>query len=131
MEKQFKMTEAFSVVVAEDDPVFTLILKRFLDEIGLNVNNISQTETEVVDLCKSYQPDLIILDVHLKKGNGLIARKRIREFSQTPILMITGSTPDVVPDLAGLDYIIKPFLFKDFRTKIANMIEYRQQQANS
>ena len=125
------MLDTPSVIIAEDDLVFALILQRFLEKLGFCISSLSQTEDQVVELGKSEHPDFIILDVHLKKGNGLIAHQRIRQFSETPILILTGSTPDVIPDLTGLDYLVKPFLVNDLKAKIFEMLNRHQQQANS
>lgn len=130
MEKQFNNLEKLSVLIAEDDLVFSLILRTILKELGFHVYRIVQTEDEVVSSSNSLSPDLIILDVHLKQGNGILARKRISEFSDKPILMLTGSSPNAVPDLVGIDYLIKPFLINDLKTKILQMLNLNQQHAN-
>ncbi len=130
MEKQFKNQNIPSVVIAEDDPVFSLILRTILREIGFHVAAIVQTEDEVVALCNSQKPDLVILDVHLKQGNGIEAQSRICEFYDQPILMLTGSSPNSVHDLLGLDYMEKPFLIDNFTSKVFQMLNH-QQHANS
>lgn len=120
-----------TVVLAEDNLVFALILKTFIQNHGLNLIAEFTKEEEVVGFCRKEQPDLIILDVHLQEGNGLNAHSRIRAFSNAPILMISGSTSNSIPDLKGLDYIVKPFLVEDFSNKIDEILSKHQQHANS
>jgi DNA-binding response OmpR family regulator len=59
------------------------------------------------------QPDLIVLDVNLPKIDGFTVCQRLREQTDTPILLLTvrGEEDDIVRglDLGADDYIIKPF----------------------
>jgi DNA-binding response OmpR family regulator len=59
------------------------------------------------------QPDLVVLDVNLPKMDGFIVCQRIREQTDTPILLLTvrGEEDDIVRglDLGADDYIVKPF----------------------
>ena len=58
-------------------------------------------------------PDLIILDLNLPKVDGLTVCRRIREQSNTPIIILSvrGEEDDVVQglNLGADDYVIKPF----------------------
>jgi DNA-binding response OmpR family regulator len=120
-----------TVVLAEDDLLLALILKTFIQSKNLHLIAEFTTEEDVVGFCRKEQPDFIILDIHLQEGNGLKAYSRIRAFSDVPILMISGSTSSSIPDLKGLDYIVKPFMVEDFSTKIDRMLAKHQQHANS
>jgi DNA-binding response OmpR family regulator len=68
---------------------------------------------EAVGLVVERRPDLILLDVMMPVLDGLSACERIREFSNTPIIMVTarGSENERVRglDLGADDYIVKPF----------------------
>lgn len=59
------------------------------------------------------QPDVLILDVSLPRLNGLEVCKRVRQFSDTPILLLTGRTTeeDVLRgfECGADDYVTKPF----------------------
>ena len=67
---------------------------------------------EALDKMK-YTPDLVILDVNMPKLNGIDVCKRIRDFTQSPILFLTAraTEEDKVNGLlvGGDDYIVKPF----------------------
>lgn len=59
------------------------------------------------------QPDLVILDVNMPKMDGFEVCRKIREQSDTPILLLTvrGEEDDIVAglELGADDYIVKPF----------------------
>ncbi|MFM1951143.1 MAG: hypothetical protein RL418_830 [Actinomycetota bacterium] len=65
-----------------------------------------------VEVFKSVEPDLVLLDIMLPGQSGIEVCKQIRSFSGTPIVMLTakGDTEDVVAGLeAGADdYVVKP-----------------------
>ncbi|MDH7490720.1 MAG: response regulator, partial [Anaerolineae bacterium] len=71
------------------------------------------TGEETVALATSEHPDLIILDIALPDLDGFEVCRRIREFSDVPILMLTAKD-DEMDKVRGLelgadDYITKPF----------------------
>ena len=71
------------------------------------------TGEEAVSLALSERPDLIILDIALPDVDGFEVCRRIREFSDAPILMLTAKD-DEMDKVRGLelgadDYITKPF----------------------
>jgi two-component system KDP operon response regulator KdpE len=71
------------------------------------------TGTEGVALAASQRPDLIILDLGLPDVDGLTVTRRIRQWSQTPILVLSarGQESDKVDalDAGADDYVTKPF----------------------
>lgn len=71
--------------------------------------------------------DLIILDIMLPKINGLELCKKIREFSEIPIIMVTAKS-DVSDIVAGLelgadDYLTKPFNMEELIARIKRLLK--------
>ncbi|MBU2970907.1 response regulator [Pseudoalteromonas sp. C2R02] len=68
---------------------------------------------KVIETVKAQLPDIIILDVMLPVKDGVSCCKDIREFSDTPIIMLTTSKTEndrVIGLQAGVDdYVCKPF----------------------
>ena len=66
-----------------------------------------------VDLCRSFRPDLVILDLMLPGLDGLEVCRRIQRDRRVPVLMLTArdSEADVEVGLGvgGDDYVTKPF----------------------
>src|ERR1035438_416520 len=74
-------------------------------------------------MAKSYQFDVIILDVMMPKLNGYELAKRLRaEKVRTPVLMLTAkdSVPDIVRglDVGVDDYMTKPFSFEELLARL-------------
>jgi len=99
------------ILVIDDDPALTDLLKLMLEPIYTNVvttNNAS----EGIELAKRLSPDIIILDLMMPLINGWEACQAIREFSATPILMLSAlDNPSLVAQAlnAGADdFLVKP-----------------------
>ena len=77
---------------------------------------------EGLELVRSRHPDLILLDLMLPKIDGMDVCARIREYSEVPIIMVTGMSGED-DRVAGLmqgadDYICKPFRARELRARI-------------
>ncbi|MGL4336267.1 MAG: response regulator transcription factor [Turicibacter sp.] len=75
-----------------------------------------------IELAKSLQPDLIILDVMLPGLNGFLVCEKIKESQDIPIIMLTAKD-EVDHKVTGLnlganDYMVKPFHFKELLARI-------------
>lgn len=68
------------------------------------------------------EPDLVLLYIMLPGINGMEVCRRIRQFSDVPIIMLTakGDTIDKVMglDLGANDYITKPFVIEELLARI-------------
>ena len=71
---------------------------------------------------RSFQPNLVLLDIMLPIMDGWTVLKKIREDSAAPVIMLTakGETEDKVTGLEGGadDYIVKPFEMKEVLARI-------------
>ena len=80
---------------------------------------------EALDKMK-YTPDLVILDVNMPKLNGIDVCKRIRDFTQSPILFLTAraTEEDKVNGLlvGGDDYIVKPFAIEELLARLRALL---------
>jgi DNA-binding response OmpR family regulator len=101
-----------SVLVIEDEEDIRQLLRTLLEREGFAVTEASEGR-DGVRLFHQSQPDLVILDVGLPGLNGWQVLERIRDMSETPVLMLTalGTERDKVHGLdAGADdYLTKPF----------------------
>lgn len=78
---------------------------------------VTASGTEAVALVQSAQPDLVLLDLLLPDIDGFAACERIRQFSNVPIIIITGRKTEHYKvrglGLGADDYLIKPFSNKE------------------
>ena len=80
-------------------------------------------------------PDLVILDVNMPKLNGIDVCKRIRDFTQSPILFLTAraTEEDKVNGLlvGGDDYIVKPFSVRELEARIVSNLKREERSKYS
>ncbi len=77
---------------------------------------------DALEMIKNNKYDLVILDIMLPKMNGLEVCRRVREFSNVPIIMLTAKGEDM-DKLIGFeygadDYIAKPFNILELKARI-------------
>jgi DNA-binding response OmpR family regulator len=103
------------VLIVEDEKDMAEVLKEGLEEedcfVSLAFDGFSGLE-----VARSCEFDVIVLDVMLPKLDGFEVARRLRnKGNRTPILMLTArdTVPDVVNglDLGADDYLTKPFSF--------------------
>ncbi len=100
------------ILVVEDDPKMQRLLKSQLEMRGFDVR-VATTGKEALLTLGECQPDLMLLDITLPEVDGLEVCRRVREWSQLPIILVTAAdTPQskvAALELGGDDYLTKPF----------------------
>lgn len=110
------------LLIVEDEARMSDLLRKGLTEEG-HTATCASDGAEGLNLAKSYDFDVIILDVMMPKLSGYELAKRLRaEKVRTPILMLTArdSVPDIVKglDLGADDYMTKPFSFDELIARL-------------
>jgi two-component system OmpR family response regulator len=110
------------LLIVEDEARMADLLRKGLTEEG-HIATCASDGAEGLAMAKSYEFDVIILDVMMPKLSGYELAKRLRaEKVQTPILMLTArdSVPDIVRglDLGADDYMTKPFSFDELIARL-------------
>jgi DNA-binding response OmpR family regulator len=111
-----------NLLIVEDETRMADLLRKGLVEEG-HTATCASDGSEGLALAKSYEFDVIILDVMMPKLNGYELARRLRaEKVRTPILMLTArdSVPDIVKglDLGADDYMTKPFAFDELVARL-------------
>ena len=80
------------VVIADDSLVAREMLAQILDsDSTIEVVGQASNGEEAVDLVSRLRPDLVTMDIHMPKMDGLEATERIMAFTPTPILVVSSS----------------------------------------
>jgi DNA-binding response OmpR family regulator len=110
------------VLVVEDEVRMAALLKQGLEEQNHSVETVHDGRA-AIEMARSYDFDVIILDVMLPGLDGFEVARRLRKSQkQTPILMLTArdAIPDVTHglDVGADDYLTKPFAFPELLARI-------------
>lgn len=121
------------ILIVEDNPELAELLQDFLRAEDYIVSTAPSGE-KALELLKRYGAKLIILDIMLPGLDGFGVCSRIREQSNTPILIVSAKT-DKSSKLNGLmvgadDYIEKPFDIDILLAKIHGIFKRRYSQDN-
>src|SRR5579862_4499513 len=103
---------ALSVLIIDDETQIQRLLTIALESAGYRVNTAG-TGREGLALTARNRHDLIILDLGLPDVSGLSVLKQLREWTQTPVIVLTvqdGEAEKVEAlDTGADDYVTKPF----------------------
>lgn len=114
------MAEA-RILVVDDDPQIRLVLRTSLGAQGYEVTEASRGE-DALECVHSAKYGLILLDINLPGINGLETCRKLRLFSETPIIVMTvrDTEKDTVEalDAGADDYVGKPFSMPEMLARI-------------
>ena len=100
------------ILIVEDEIDIREGISEYLSEVGYDVM-VAEDGQEGIDLFKSNEFDLVLLDIMLPKINGFGVLSQIREISDVPVMMLTAMTDDYSQIMSfnekADDYITKPF----------------------
>lgn len=109
------------ILVIDDDVHIAELLKLYLQKEDFEVA-VAYDGSRGVELFKSFDPNLILLDIMLPVMDGWQVCREIRKINNTPIIMLTakGETIDKVLglELGADDYIVKPFEPKELIARV-------------
>jgi DNA-binding response OmpR family regulator len=112
------------IVLIEDDADLYTLLQYNLEKEGFQITG-SKTGKGAIELCRSFGPDVILLDIMLPDSDGLDICKGIRnhpELAHVPVIFLTarGSETDRIVglELGANDYVVKPFFVRELIARI-------------
>lgn len=104
---------ATRVVIAEDEAIIRLDLKETLQEEGYDVVGETGRGDEAIELVRTLEPDLAILDIRMPGKDGLEVAREIADDLKSAVLILTAySQRDLIEearDAGALAYLVKPF----------------------
>lgn len=111
----------FKILLVEDEKQMAMFIEMELTHEGYKVD-VEYDGREVVKKVKDSEYNLILLDIMIPNLNGIEVCRRIREFSNVPIIMLTAKG-DVSDKVIGLDagandYLTKPFDIEELLARI-------------
>ena len=105
------------ILIAEDETIIRLDLRSLLEGAGFEVCAEAKDGLEAVELARSEQPDLAVLDVKMPRLDGIEAARRILDDRPIPIVMLTAYGQDELVaravEAGVFGYLVKPFREND------------------
>jgi two-component system response regulator MtrA len=125
---------AHKILIVDDDVSLTKAIIQILISADY-VPIVAYTAEDGVDLARSKKPDLALLDVMVPTMGGWEMCRRIRQFSDMPIIFLTamGDVENVVQGLevGADDYIVKPFEPAEVLARIMALLRRASPQVNT
>lgn len=117
------------VLVIEDEAPMRKLISAALGAQGYRVQEAASAQQGVA-LLTSHNPDLVLLDLGLPDGDGLELTRRLREFTQVPVIVLSarGREDDKVAalDAGADDYLTKPFGVNELLARMRVALRHAQ-----
>lgn len=120
---------AFRILAVDDEPLILKGLRFSLEQDGYIVEEALDGQS-ALDMIQSAQYDLVLLDVMLPVVSGTDVLRQMREFTDTPVIMLTAKGDDM-DRILGLeygadDYMVKPFNILEVKARIKSVLRRTQ-----
>ena len=103
--------------VVDDDFDITGVFSELLELRGLHVLGAGHNGIDAIELFKKYSPNIVFMDVHMPKLDGIEALKQIKKLSpHSQVIMITGDMSSQIEkqlkNIGATSIVYKPFDIK-------------------
>lgn len=110
------------ILIVDDEPQIRRLVQTGLEGYGYDTV-AAATGERALALTAQRNPDLVILDIALgSEPNGIEVCRRIREWSQVPVIMLSVREDErakvTALDAGADDYVTKPFGMEELRARI-------------
>lgn len=109
------------ILVVDDEPKIRMFVRANLEARGYEVY-LAQDGVEAVEMAERIDPDVIVLDVNMPRMDGIEACRRIREWADTPIIILSVREDEAdkvkALDEGADDYVTKPFSIEELLARI-------------
>lgn len=115
------METKIKILVVDDDENISELISLYLEKENYSTK-IVDNGNDVLEAVKSFNPNLVLLDLMLPGKDGYDVCKEIRQTSTVPVIMLTakGETFDKILglELGADDYMVKPFDTKELTARV-------------
>jgi two-component system, OmpR family, KDP operon response regulator KdpE len=123
------MTGTTRVLIVDDEPQIQRFLKPSLTAAGYDVISAA-TGSEAIRLLAVASPDVVVLDLGLPDMDGKEVISNVREWSETPIIVLSARDRELEKiaalDLGANDYVHKPFGIGELLARIRTVLRQRR-----
>ncbi|HEX9900756.1 MAG TPA: response regulator, partial [Candidatus Methylomirabilis sp.] len=113
---------ALKILIAEDDGLEAQEIARHVRALGYRVVGTAGTGRRAVEMARTLEPDLVLMDIAMPGLDGIVAAREILAIRAVPVVMVTGhADPDLVERAAAagvFTYLLKPVGQRDLAAAI-------------
>lgn len=125
------MTGRTRALVVDDEVAILRFLKPALEANNYEMISAA-TVAEAVKLIAADAPDIVLLDLGLPDGDGKDVIRRVREWSDVPIVVLSARDREIEKieslDLGADDYVNKPFNVGELMARMRTALRHRMQR---
>jgi two-component system KDP operon response regulator KdpE len=115
------MTGQFHILVVDDEPQITRVLRTTLSARGYEIRVATDGEM-ALEIMKDWTPNLIITDLSMPNFDGIQLCRRVRAVSQVPMLVLSVRDQEhqkiEALDAGADDYVTKPFSMNELLARV-------------
>ena len=115
----------YHILVVDDEPKIRSMIRKYAEFENYKVTE-AEDGMEAVDLCRSIDFDLVIMDVMMPELDGFSAAREILKIKDIPIIMLSarGEEYDKIHgfEVGVDDYVVKPFSPRELMMRINAVI---------
>jgi two-component system KDP operon response regulator KdpE len=116
------------ILVIDDETQIRKMLKIALKSVGYDVTEADSVQSGLAALVRQ-QPDLLILDLGLPDGDGMVLLAELRTFSKIPVIVLSVRSGDSdkvqALDVGAQDYVSKPFSVEELLARVRAQLRDR------
>src|SRR5213592_2487302 len=127
-------SEKSRVLVVDDEPQITRVLRTVLSSHGYQVRTAAEGEAAMSNFTE-WRPELVITDLYMPHMDGVELCRRIRQVSTVPIIVLSvkGEEKSKVEalDSGADDYVTKPFGMDELMARVRAALRRANGEASS
>lgn len=115
-------------IIVEDNLIMSILYENYLQKMVFHTVGEIKDGKSAVELVRKYEPDVVIMDIKLQ-GNmdGITASEKIREFSEVPIIFITGNSDaeskERASRITNSNFLVKPITEEKLKEAVNEIFE--------
>ena len=127
-------TSSATLLIVDDIPINIHLLTQVLQDVGYRLL-FAMNGVDALEIARSEQPDLILLDINMPDMDGYEVCKRLKSRNSTrriPVIFLTARSEEEDEtyglELGAVDYISKPLRINSVKIRIKNHLELKYQR---
>ncbi len=120
------------ILVVDDQLANVELVKAFLEDVADEIKGMTDS-TQVEKVVSEFEPDLLLLDLHMPRPDGLELLRRLSKLRDNagylPVIVLTADNDkkarDAALKLEADDFLIKPLDRQEVRLRARNLLQTR------